>query len=176
MYSRTKTMLKFVKSERTGAWVGYASINTKSKRVNGVREDEDVPKKVCVAARDLKDDIEPGVLYDVEMVRMKNRNAGYVVVDAKPHQFEAKMDGTIVKDAVYKICVSFGNKTITFNPMDGKKKSVKTIDGVVDVLKDRKDLKDKDRVIDEFKKYARFLLKRYEEDGFYVSKEELREA
>ena len=57
---RIKTKLKFVKSDRTGSWVGFVSINPKNGRVFGVREDDKNPKKVCVTSREVACFIEPG--------------------------------------------------------------------------------------------------------------------
>lgn len=42
---KIKTKLKFTKSERSGSWVGFVSINTKNGRVKGVREDAKRKKK-----------------------------------------------------------------------------------------------------------------------------------
>ena len=108
---KIKTKLKFIKSERTGSWVGFVSINTKNGCIKGVREDASEPKKVCVATHELSPIIEVGVLYDVEMIPMKNKNAGFIVVSAEPHAFEAKIYTNVVKNAVYNVEVKFGNKT-----------------------------------------------------------------
>lgn len=70
--NKIKTKLKFVKSDRTGSWVGFVSINTKNGYVKGVREDAKEPKKVCVVTHELAAIIEPNVLYDVELIPMKN--------------------------------------------------------------------------------------------------------
>ena len=44
------------------------------------------------------------------MVPMKNEKAGYIVVAAEPHAFDAKITSTVVKNAVYLVEVKFGNK------------------------------------------------------------------
>ena len=46
---RIKTKLKFTKSTVSGSWVGFISINTKTGKIKGVREDSEEPKCVCVA-------------------------------------------------------------------------------------------------------------------------------
>jgi len=167
---KIKTKLKFVKSDRTGSWVGFVSINTKNGCVKGVREDAKEHKKVCVVTHELASIIEPNVLYDVEMIPMKNKNAGYIVVKAEPHAFEARITSNIVKNAVYVVEVKFGNKTIIFDPLDGRKDSVRTIDGVIEVLQYRKDIKDLLQVIDDFQKTANIVMTAFENDGHYVAK------
>lgn len=166
--NKIKTKLKFVKSDRTGSWVGFVSINTKNGCVKGVREDAKEPKKVCVVTHELAPIIEPGVLYDVELIPMKNANAGYIVIKAEPHAFEARISSTVVKNAVYVVEVKFGNKTIIFDPLDGRKDSVRTIDGVIEVLQYRKDIKDLLQVIDDFQKAANCVMTAFENDGHYV--------
>ena len=72
---KIKTKLKFIKSDRTESWVGFVSINTKTGYIKGVREDAKGPKKVCIVTHELEPIIEPNVLYDVQMVPMKNEKA-----------------------------------------------------------------------------------------------------
>jgi len=170
MNNRIKTKLKFAKSQRSGSWVGFVSINTKNGCVKGVREDAKEPKKICVVTSELAPFIEPGVLYDVQMIPMKNKNAGFIVVEAEPHAFEANIESVIVKNAVYMINVKFGNKVIKFDPKDGRLDSVRTIDGVVKVLESRKDIKNQLQVIDDFIKSANILLTTFENDGHYVAR------
>lgn len=165
-----KTKLKFVKSERTGSWVGFVTINPKNGCIKGVREDSKEPKKVCVVNHDIASTIEAGVLYNVEMVPMKNPKGGFVVVAVEPYEFEAVIKTDYVKNAVYRVSVKFGNKTIIYDPMDGRKDSVKTIEGVAAILEARKDIKDLTNVIYSFRRSANILLTTFEEDGHYVTK------
>ena len=166
---KIKTKLKFIKSDRTESWVGFVSINTKTGYIKGVREDAKGPKKVCIVTHELEPIIEPNVLYDVQMVPMKNEKAGYIVVAAEPHAFDAKITSTVVKNAVYLVEVKFGNKTIKYDPLDGVKDSVRTIDGVVEELSKRKDIKNLLLVIDDFCKSANIVLTAFQNDGLYVA-------
>lgn len=168
--NRIKTKLKFKKSDRTESWVGFVSVNTKTGYIRGVREDADEPKKVCVVTHDLAPIIEPGVLYDVQMIPMRNKNAGYIVVAAKPHAFEAKISTTVVKHAVYMVEIRFGNKVIIFDPKDGKKESIRTIDGVLKYLEHREDIKDIVQVLDNVRRAANAVLTAFKNDGYYVNK------
>lgn len=167
---KIKTKLKFKKSDRTGSWVGFVSINTKNGCIKGVREDAKEHKKVCVVTHDLASVIEPNVLYDVEMIPMKDKKAGYIVVKAEPHAFEARISSSIVRNAVYMVEVKFGNKTIIFDPLDGRKDSVRTIDGVIEMLQYRKDIKDLLQVIDDFQKTANIVMTAFKNDGHYTVK------
>lgn len=163
---RIKTKLKFKKSDRTGSWVGFVSVNIKTGYIKGVREDADEQKKVCVVTHELSPMIEENVLYDVQMIPMRNKNAGYIVVVAEPHAFEAKISSTVIKNAAYRVEVRFGNKTVFFDPKDGRNESVRTINGVVKYLEHRKDIRDIVQVIDQFQMAANAVLTAYKADGY----------
>lgn len=166
--NRIKTKLKFKKSDQTGNWVGFVSINKVNGMIRGVHEDDPAPKKVCVVTRDIIPYIEGGVLYDVEMIPMKDKNAGYIVVQADPHAFKATIETIVVKNAIYEVHVKFGNKKLVFNPMDGQRDSVRDINCFIKVLEQRKDIKDLLTVIDDFKNTGYALLKQLKKDGYYV--------
>lgn len=161
---KIKTKLKFSKSDRTGSWVGFVSVNTKNGYIKGVREDAEEPKKVCIASHELAPLIEANVLYDCQLIPMKDKKAGYIVVAAEPHAFEAKINTTVIKNAVYMVEVKFGNKTIKFDPMDGRKDSVRSISGVLNVLKYRKDIKNLLQVLEDFENAANIVLTQYKND------------
>lgn len=163
---KIKTKLKFVKSDRTDSWVGFVSINTANGFIRGVHADAEVPKKVCVVTRELAGSIEPNILYDVELTPMKT-SAGYVVVKAVPHMFEAKISSTIIKNTIYLVEVKFGNKTIIFDPLDGRKDCVRTIEGVIETLQYRKDIQNLLQVIEDFRNAAYNVMKAFESDGHY---------
>ena len=55
------------------------------------------------------------------------------------------------------------------NPLDGVKDSVRTIDGVVEELSKRKDIKNLLLVIDDFCKSANIVLTAFQNDGHYVA-------
>lgn len=162
-----KTKLKFVKSDRTGAWVGFVSKNTKTGYIKGVRQDSEEPKVVCVVAHDISSTIKENMLYDVDMIPMKAPKKGYIVISAVHHDFTARISSTVVKNAVYVVEVKFGNKTIIYDPLDGRLDSVRTIDGVVEILNARKDIKNLPKVIEDFKLAAQNVLAAYENDGHY---------
>ena len=54
-----------------------------------------IGKQICVLAEDLKDTIEPNVLYSVELKPM-HKAKGYVVVAAIPVPFPATVETIIV--------------------------------------------------------------------------------
>lgn len=166
------TKLKFIQSTKTGNWVSFVNINTETGRIKGVRENAPEPKKVCVASKKISGNIIRGVLYDVTMIPMEKPQNGYVVTEAEPCQFEAVISTTIVKNAVYMVEVKFGNKTVTYNPLDGKNNSVRTIAGVADILKGRKDIMNLEQVLHDFYRSANILLCHYLGDG-YISSEKV---
>ena len=91
---------------------------------------------------------------------------GYVVVAATPVQFTARVESIIVPKALYKVTVTFGNKTVFFDPKDGKSAMSKTIEGVLSILRERKDIRNLEGVIDDFTRQARTLVRRFGMDGF----------
>lgn len=161
-----RTKLKFVKSDKTDAIISFASQNPKTGRICGVREDSPYPKKVCVLEKRLVPDIVLNALYDVEMIPMHKKD-GYIVVDASPVRFKASIYTTYVKKAIYKLEVKFGNKTIVFDPVDGKKDSVRVYEECLALLESRIDLQDHELIIADFKESATKLLKLMQADGVY---------
>jgi hypothetical protein len=57
---------------------------------------------------------------------------------------------------------TFGNKTIYLDPNDCKGAMSRTLDGVLPVLKERKDIKNHEDVIADFIKQAQELIRRFE--------------
>ena len=68
--------------------------------------------------------------------------------------------------SVGKVTVSFGNKTIYLDPKDGKSAMSRTLDGVPQILRERKDIENHEEVIADFIKQAQELIRRFEQDGY----------
>lgn len=159
------TKLKFEKSEKTGAIVGFVSQNPKTGRINGVRQESTLPKKICVVDKHLAPDILLNVLYDVAIIPMKDKS-GYVVIRACPVEFKATIITNYVKKAIYQVIVKFGNKAIIFDPKDGIQHTRRNLSACSEMLEKRVDIKDKNMVVADFLTTATRLIKRYEADGF----------
>ena len=160
-----KSQIKFAKSERTGELIGFVSRHSKTRQLKGVREDSRFGKQICVLSEDLKGTVEPNVLYSVELKPM-HKAKGYVVVAATPVRFTARVESVIVPKALYKVTVTFGNKTVYFDPKDGKSAMSKTIGGVLSILRERRDIRNLEGVIDDFNRQARALVHRFRMDGY----------
>ncbi|WP_018667240.1 hypothetical protein [Bacteroides gallinarum] len=160
-----KSQIKFAKSELTGELIGFVSRHSKTRKLMGVREDSRFGKQICVLSEDLKGTIEPNVLYSVELKPMHKAN-GYVVVAASPVLFSAQVETVILPKTLYQVTVTFGNKKVFFDPKDGKSAMSRTIDGVLSVLKGRRDIKDREGVIADYLKQANSLVRRMESDGY----------
>jgi hypothetical protein len=160
-----KSLLKFTKSEETGELIGFVSRHSKTKQLRGVHESSTFGKKICVLSADLKGTVIPNILYRVEMKSMHSAN-GYVVVSATPALFKAHIETVIIPESTYRILISFGNKTIYFDPKDGKSNSSKTVEGVVEVLAGRRDIEDLETVIEEFRKQAEILIQQIEKGEY----------
>ena len=161
---KVQTKLKFVKSEKTGAIVSFVSQNPKTGRICGVRQDSQYPKKICILDKKLVSEVLLNVLYDVTMIPMTEKN-GYVVIEMTPVEFKATISTTYVKKAIYRVEVKFGNKTIVFDPLDGKKDTIRTLKGCLSVLEKRVDIKDVTQVVADFQESANKLLNYMRADG-----------
>lgn len=165
--SQLTTKLKFVKSKKNNKLISFVSVNSQNGNIRGIREEVDIPKMICILANEIEGIIEENVLYDVKLKKMPASN-GYIVIEAEPVSFEAKVKTIIVAKVIYKITITFGNKTVFFDPIDGKSDSSRTISGVVNLLNTRKDIKDHMEVVDEFIKQANRLITSMKSDGYYV--------
>ena len=92
---------------------------------------------------------------------------GYVVVAATLVQLPATEGTIIVPKTMYKVTVSFGNKTIYLDPKDDKSAMNRTLDGVLPVLKERKDIENHEEAVADFIKQAQELIRRFEQ-GEYI--------
>ena len=163
-----RSQIKFTLSEETGELIGFVSRHSKTKKLKGVRENSTFGKKICVLSEELKGKVIENILYNVELKSMHLGN-GYVVVSATPAEFKAQIDTVIVAQNIYKVCITFGNKTIYFDPKDGKSPSSRTLEGTLKIIKARKDIEDKELVVEEFIRQANHLIQRMEKDGYTTS-------
>lgn len=161
-----QSQLKFAKSERTGELIGFVSRHPKNHKLIGVREDSRFGKQICVLSEHLKGQIEPDVPYEVELKPMHKAN-GYVVVSATPALFRVQVETIIVPKSLYQVIVTFQNryKTFYFDPKDGKSPQSRTIDGLLFILNERKDIENKEGVIRDYLRQAEALVRRMEIDG-----------
>ena len=161
--------LKFTRSEESGALVGFVTRKTKNSSLLGVRQNADCKKQICLVDKVLAPQIMENVLYECVLIPMTNKN-GYIVIDAKPTRFEARIVSAYVKNAIYLVEVKFGNKTIRFDPFDGQRDSVRNIEACREVLEKRVDIKHLDQVVEDFNRSARTILRLMERDGHYMGK------
>ena len=152
-------------NEKTVAYVSFVSQNPKTGRICGVRQDSEYPKKICILDKKLMCDVLLNVLYDSTLIPMAEKN-GYVVIEVNPVQFKATIETTYVPKAVYVVEVKFGNKIIRFDPMDGRKDTIRTIDGCKSVLEKRVDIKDVTQVVEDFVDAATDIIRKFRNDGF----------
>lgn len=164
-----KTRIKFAVSKETNELIGFVTRNSTTRLLRGVDEKSDSPKKICVLSEDLKGLVKPGVVYDVEMKPMRKGN-GFVVISASRRKYPAIFETKIVPKAVYQVRITLGHKIIYFDPKDGNSPSSRTVAGVEEALRQRKDLADIEEVIVKFRIAAAELLEKIEQDGYVVRK------
>lgn len=167
------TKLKFIKSDLNGALISFVSQNPVSKVVCGVRQDSPYPKKIVIIDKKLAKSILTNLLYDCTLIPMKQvlnpntgemQTPGYVAISATPTQFKATVATNYIKGQKYQVDVSFGNKTVRFDPFQGTRESVKSLNACRDVLERRCDIKDLADVIEDFNTAANTVLLLMKED------------
>ncbi len=164
------SQLKFITSKETGELIAFISLNAKTKKLKGVRETSKYKKKICVLSKDLKGTCVENVLYNVKLKEMLNMK-GYVVVSAIPVLFKAIVKTIIEPMILYQVNISFGNKIIFFDPVNGGSPYSKTKEGVIKVLQKRLDIDELTSVLEEFAKQADYLLTVMQNDGFNLDTE-----
>lgn len=161
------TKLKFSRSEITGRPVGFVFQDFKKAQgwIRGVRADSDCPKKICVVDEKLSGEILANTLYYCTLIPMAEKS-GYVVIEATPVQFKATVHTSYIKNTIYRVEVKFGNKTVYFNPFDGKKDSVKDIGVCKSLLERRVDIENQTQVVEDFERAANHLLRLMHNDRY----------
>lgn len=163
------TKLKFVRSNKSGMFVGFASKQRTTGMVRGVREEAPYPKKVCVVNKPLDSQITPDVLYNCTIVPMKSGN-GYIVVEATPTQFAAHITSQYIKNTTYLVTVKFGGSSIIFNPFSGRQESVKDLASCRALLEKRVDIKNVGQVVKHFTEAAQMMLRLLNRDKYTLKK------
>lgn len=167
------TMLKFIKSEKNEALISFVSQNPINGVVSGVRQNSPYPKKIVIVDREMSSHILPKVLYDcvlIPMKKVKNKETGedyipgYIAIEANPRQFKATITTKYVRGSTYKVEVSFGNKTICFDPFHGQKETVKSLPACLALLEKRCDVKDLLYVVENFNTTAIELVEQMKQD------------
>lgn len=162
------TMLKFELSEKDNkTYIGFVSQDTKTGEYYGRRSNDKYPKKICIVDAKLNFMIIPGVLYRCTLVPMKEKK-GFIVIEATPYQFRATIKTLYIPKCLYQIEVKFGQKTLIFDPKDGRKESVSTVAGFVKEISKRLDIENINDVVRDFEYSAGQLLSQLEKDGYYV--------
>lgn len=162
------TMLKFELSEKDNkTYIGFVSQDTKTGEYYGRRANDKYPKKICIVDAALNFMIIPGVLYRCTLVPMKEKK-GFIVIEATPYQFKATIKTSYIPRCLYQIEVKFGQKTLIFDPKDGRKESVRTVSGFVKELSKRLDIENISDVIRDFEYSASELMSQFANDGYYV--------
>ena len=162
-----ETKLKFKRNEKSGELVAF--VRETNGRLLGVDESQS-KKKICLLSKEVKEQniIEEKVLYDVVLVKMNFKN-GYVVKQATPTLFKAKVSIQITPKLQYQVVINFGHKKVYYNPFNGQSDNVTSLDNIIAYIQNRKDLKNIDTVIKDLKEAAEILKDKMEADGYDTS-------
>lgn len=173
---KVHTKLKFIKSDKNGAFISFVSQNPVNGIVCGVRQDSPYPKKIVIIDRKLANSLLLNVLYDCVLIPMtpivKNAGTeneetfipGYIAIEATPVQFKATVTTKYVRGSKYQVEVCFGNKIIRFDPFRGQKETVKSLPACLAVLEKRCDVRDIMYVVESFNSAANELVELMKQD------------
>lgn len=164
-----QTQMKFAVSEQTGEVIGFVSRQSRTNKLLGVREDSRFGKRICRLAKELQGKVQVNKLYDV-ILKPMHSGMGYVVVHAQPARFEALVDTFIIPRGIYHVTISFGNKTIYFDPKDGKSVTSRTLAGITKFLREVDEIENLDLVLEDVAHKAKLLVERMRRDGYHVPK------
>jgi hypothetical protein len=160
MSKRIKTYLKFQRSERDKvAFVSY--VRKENGSWKGCHESDGCKKKIVLADAGVAETLLENVLYNTKLVPMKEC-MGFVAISAEPVKFAATIE-TIIDDTRYAVEVKFGHKLITYEP-DSKLENRRSIDGIIQTLARRIDIKDPEQVIADFRESAEIVLAYWKAD------------
>lgn len=160
MAKRIKTYLKFQRSERDKvSFVSY--VRKENGSWKGCHESDDCKKKIVLADAGVAETLLENVLYNTTLVPMKEC-MGFVAISAEPVRFTAQID-TFIEDNKYAVEVRFGHKLIVYDP-SSKQENRRSIDGIIQTLSRRIDIKEPERVICDFKESAETVLAYYKAD------------
>lgn len=162
----------FKRSQVTGSMIGFVSINPVTKQVRGVSADSKHPKSLVVVHKSILPNIIPGKLYRVAMVPMYKKQ-GYVVIDAEIYTYNAKLEVGYSPRSKYEVKVKFGNRTIVFDPLKGKKLWQRTLSGCKDHLMKHLEIRNISDIIDEFTAAANHIIILLRRDGIHYKESEI---
>ncbi len=124
----------------------------------GCHEHDTCKKKIVLADVGVAETLLENVLYNTVLVPMKER-MGFVAISAEPVTFKANI-GLAVNDGCYAVEVKFGHKKIVYDPAS-KMENRRSLEGVIQTLSRSVDIKDPDRVVEDFKEAAETVLAYY---------------
>ena len=147
-HSIISTFIKFSYDENTKTFLAFVRKKTKEKLWIGCRERENCKKKVVVPSGQLVELVIPDVLYKAELIPMKN-DKGFIATKIEIVKFPAGIETTI-KPNRFKAEIKFGNKVVIYDPQKGRQENRRFLPKVMDILKARVDIEDKENALEQF--------------------------
>lgn len=166
---KLKTKIKFERHQETQAMIGFVSYSNSQHKWVGVRREANTPKVICLLDKRLALEAKENVLYDVTLVPMVGKR-GFVAIRADITQFNAKVSSCYVKKAIYQVDLRYGNRVIKFDPLDGKKDSIKMADKCLSYVDGLMDIANKAEVYRQFREAVEEIQRLFENDFFFFKK------
>lgn len=142
----TKTHIAFITKDENGNW-------------RGCRENNQSKKKIVIPSKEIAMNVKDNILYQAVLINMDN-DKGFIAKELEIIKFPATIETTIEPER-YKVEVRFGNKKVIYDPQNGRQESRKTLPGVMNILKNRVDIENKEQVLENFYEIANQVLTLY---------------
>lgn len=160
--------LRFDQSPETGNICAYVRTAQETGLLHGCNPSVK-GKKIVLVDKCIVRDIIPHVMYYCEIVPMREKK-GYIAVSAEAVQYNATIEVSCVKHAVYTVAVKWGGKTVTYDPFDGTTPRNRSIGAIIEMLEKRVDIYEPNRIIREFTDAATKIDKFMELDGVSLNR------
>lgn len=163
--NRTKVLVRFSESSRDKSAISFVT-RTQTGDLKCVRETSKCKKLIVLPSKNLKIDIIFGAQYECELLEMRNGARGFIATNITPVIYDVEVETIHVIKCVYEIHIKWGNnQQITFDPLDGRRASVRDENVIASYIRSRIDIRNNVEVADKFLVKARDLKRTMISDG-----------
>lgn len=153
------TLIKFSYDSNTKTHLAFVTKTGAGKPWKGCRENTKTKKKIVIPSKEIASTVQDNVLYNAELIPMNN-DQGFIAVKLDIQKFPATIETTI-SPTRFKCELNFGNKTIVYDPQKGRQENRKLLPKVMELVSQRVDIQNKDKVVEDFELACQTVLYYY---------------
>lgn len=142
------TLIKFSYDSNTKTHLAFVTKLGAGKPWKGCRENAKTKKKIVIPSKEIASTVQDNTLYHAELIPMNN-DQGFIATKLEIQKFPAVIE-TTVSPTRFKCELKFGNKTIIYDPQKGRQESRKLLPNVMELVRQRVDIENKDKVMEDF--------------------------